>query len=190
MSQKSVRQVQAAVAEAAGTFILVLVVELSSRAGLAPFIAIGFCLAVLIFSMGHISGGHYNPAVSFAHLVAGKLSFMQTAVYMAAQVGGGLIGSLLALSMSLDASAPTPGRASHPQVAAFYIELIYSLGLAFVVLGSAGVKEKLPNSFFGLSIGLFVLGGISAAAQFSGAGTTHRYFCAHSVCIALQAARI
>ena len=60
-----------------GTFILVLTVGLSTStkgAGdLAP-LAIGSALMVMVFAGGHISGAHYNPAVSFAALLAGKLS--------------------------------------------------------------------------------------------------------------------
>jgi aquaporin Z len=66
--------------EAIGTFFLVFTIGMTvidpGAGPLAP-LAIGAALAVMIFAGGHISGGHYNPAVSFAAAIRGALSWME-----------------------------------------------------------------------------------------------------------------
>ncbi len=84
--------------EFVGTFVLVLTIGLATStkgAGdLAP-LAIGSALMVMVFAGGHISGAHYNPAVSFAALLAGKLGRRQTASYVLTQLVAGALAALL-----------------------------------------------------------------------------------------------
>src|SRR5271154_4179407 len=96
--------------EFVGTFVLVLTVGLSTSSegagDLAP-LAIGSALMVMVFAGGHISGAHYNPAVSFAALLTGKLRLRQTACYVLAQLAAGALAALLVRAY---AGPATPAR--------------------------------------------------------------------------------
>jgi glycerol uptake facilitator-like aquaporin len=79
-----------------GSFILVLTVGLSTSskgAGDLSPLAIGSALMVVVFAGGHISGAHYNPAVSFAALLAGKLRPRQTASYILTELAAGVLAA-------------------------------------------------------------------------------------------------
>merc|ERR1719217_237046 len=81
------------VAEFLGTFYLVLTVGLNVLGkSPAPVFSIAAALMCMIFSLGNVSGGHFNPAVTFAILISGRqiISATEAAAYMAAQVGGGV----------------------------------------------------------------------------------------------------
>src|ERR1700732_719189 len=89
-----------------GTFFLVLTVGMTvlgqANVGLwAPF-AIGSILMVMIFAGGHISGGHYNPAVSLAVLLRGKISVGDAISYMIAQILGAALASYVVLYLLHD----------------------------------------------------------------------------------------
>src|SRR5579871_4609643 len=87
------------VVEFIGTFFLVLtigcVVLKPGDAGAMAPLAIGSALMVMVFAGGHISGAHYNPAVSFAALLVGKLRRRQTACYVLTQLAAGGLAALL-----------------------------------------------------------------------------------------------
>lgn len=75
------------VVELVGTFLLALAISLSANP-----IAIGLMLMALIYAGGHVSGGHYNPAVSFGAFMRGRLSVEELAWYVGAQFLGALAG--------------------------------------------------------------------------------------------------
>src|ERR1700758_4742626 len=79
-----------------GTFVLVFTVGAAARSGaaLAP-LAIGAALMVMVYAGGHISGGHYNPAVTLAVLVRRRISMRDAALYWVAQFGAGLIAAAI-----------------------------------------------------------------------------------------------
>src|SRR5205823_8562779 len=83
--------------ELIGTFFLVLTIGLSVLGGtpMAP-LAIGSSLMVMVYMGGHVSGGHYNPAVSLAVLFRGKLPVADFVPYLVAQVAGGIVAALFA----------------------------------------------------------------------------------------------
>lgn len=161
------------VTEAIGTFFLVLTVGctviLSSDAskGIIPPLAIGSALMVMVYAGGHISGGHYNPAVSLAAMVRGRLPASELVPYWIAQIAGGLLAAVVAMfltSGAAPAAAPTP-----PDVAkAFVAEFLFTFALAFVVLNAATAKATSGNSFYGLAIGFTVLTGAFAVGSISG----------------------
>ena len=150
-----------------GTFILVLTVGLSTStkgAGdLAP-LAIGSALMVMVFAGGHISGAHYNPAVSFAALLAGKLSRRQTASYALTQLAAGALAALLVRAFVGPATPAVLGSDWKILVG----ELVFTLALAYVVLNvtAAGVTEG--NSVYGLAIGFTVATGFFAVGRTTG----------------------
>jgi len=150
-----------------GTFILVLTVGLaasSQGAGdLAP-LAIGSALMVMVFAGGHISGAHYNPAVSFAALLAGKHRPPQTASYVLTQLAAGALAALLVRAFVGPATPAVLGADWKILVG----ELIFTLALAYVVLNVTSADATEGNSFYGLAIGFTVVTGIFAVGKTTG----------------------
>lgn len=153
-----------------GTFFLVFTVGMTvlgpnSAAMMAP-IAIGSILAVMVYAGAHISGGHYNPAVSLAVFLRGKLSLKDLGVYWIAQLAAGLIAGVLAIYLK-DAH-PSPMELDI--LPAFLAEFLFTFALCYVVLNVATVKETKGNSYYGFAIGFTVLvGAYSVGAVSSGA---------------------
>src|SRR6218665_3232381 len=85
-----------------GTFFLMLTIGCTGIAagpGVIPPLAIGATLMVMIYAGGHISGGHYNPAVTLGVWLRGKCAPAEVPGYMAAQVVGGVLAAVLALNL-------------------------------------------------------------------------------------------
>src|SRR5947209_1873366 len=159
------------VVEAIGTFFLVLTVGQTvinpanqSAAVLAP-LAIGSALMVMVYAGGHISGGHYNPAVTLAVWLRGKCTTLEMPGYMAVQVGGAVAAALTVqfLKGNVQVAAGTPNVA-----AAFLAELLYTFALCYVVLNVATARGTEGNSNYGLAIGFTVMVGAFAVGGISG----------------------
>jgi aquaporin Z len=87
------------IVECIGTFFLVLNIGLTvipGSAGVIAPLAIGSVLMVLVYAGGHISGAHYNPAVTLAVLIRGKCTMADVPVYLTAQILGAVAGALTA----------------------------------------------------------------------------------------------
>lgn len=156
------------IVEFIGTFFLVFTVGLCVRQGapLAP-IAIGSILMVMIFAGGHISGGHFNPAVTLAAFLRGRCSRSDLLPYWIAQfaaaaAAGGLVNFLLA------GRVDTAVLGVHPTMQSFIVEFIFTFALAWVVLNVATTKATMGNSFYGLAIGFTVLVGAITVGGISG----------------------
>jgi aquaporin Z len=155
------------VVEFIGTFFLVLtigfVVLPPSGAGpLAP-LAIGSVLMVMIFAGGHISGGHYNPAVTLAVFLRGKCPKADVLPYWGAQVLGGALAALIVMGMK-----DLPSEPARPDIAkALGAEFLFTFALCYVVLNVATAKGTSGNSFYGLAIGFTVLVGAFAVGNIS-----------------------
>jgi len=153
-----------------GTFILMLTVGMTllgpNDAGLLAPLAIGGALAVMVFAGGHISGGHYNPAVSLAVFLRKKLSFKQLWEYWIVQFTASVIA--VCFTVYLKDSATVTPILFHP-LKAFIAEFIFTFALCYVVLNVATVKATEKNSYFGWAIGLTVLVGAYAVGPISGA---------------------
>lgn len=154
-----------------GTFFLVLtvgmtVMEPGGAGNLAP-LAIGSALMIMVYAGGHVSGGHYNPAVTTAVWLRGRCPAADVPGYMISQVLGGGGAALLALYLKGD-PVVTPKEIS--VFPALIAELIGTFALAYVVLNVATAKATAGNSNYGLAIGFtvtvmaFALGGISGGA--------------------------
>jgi aquaporin Z len=150
-----------------GTFILVLTVGLSTSSkgagDLAP-LAVGSALMVMVFAGGHISGAHYNPAVSFAALLTGNLRLRQAASYVLTQLAAGSVAALLVRALVGPATAAAVGSDWKILVG----ELIFTLALAYVVLNVTSTAATEGNSFYGLAIGFTVATGIFAVGRTTG----------------------
>ena len=145
-----------------GTFLFLTVIALSGAAGpLAP-LAIGGGLMVLVYMGGHVSGAHYNPAVSLALLLRGKLGALELGTYWVAQLAGGLLAFAFGYLLTGRAGGIHPGAGVNP-LSALAVEVVFTLTLALVVLNVAATRATQGNSFYGLAIGFTIM-----AAAFTG----------------------
>ncbi len=152
-----------------GTFFLVFtvgmtVLEPNSSALLAP-LAIGSALAVMVFAGGHISGGHYNPAVSFSVFLRGKLSGKDLGLYWLAQWIAALVAAWLTIYLK---GYPQTTLMNQDVVKALVAEFLFTFALCYVVLNVATAKETKGNSYFGLAIGFTIMIGAYAVGAISG----------------------
>lgn len=156
--------VRKSVAEAIATFLFVfaIVAAVNNSGDFAP-LAIGFALMVLVYAVGHISGGHLNPAVSLGAFLRGAMTGGEMIAYWIAQLIGGALGALASLSLF---PAGTPMQID--TVPAFIAELVFTFILVFVVLNVATSKDHPGNSFYGLAIGTVVFVGASTVGSISG----------------------
>lgn len=170
------------VTEFLGTFFLVLTIGLTvlGKSTFAP-LAIGASLMIMVYMGGHISGAHYNPAVSLAVFLRGKLPPKDLVPYWIAQIAGALVAGLT-YCIVMHGLVLTPGTspiggtfpiepgASVNAFQALLVEFLFTFALALVVLNSATSPHTAGNSFYGLAIGFTVVvaafagGGISGGA--------------------------
>jgi aquaporin Z len=157
------------VVEFIGTFFLVFTVGASSRSAtsLAP-LAIGAVLMVMVYAGGHISGGHYNPAVTIAALVRGRIGAGDAIGYWVAQLIAGLLAAVVVSATVSASPAHTLAPHGHAMASALVVEFLFTFALAYVVLNVATSKDHPDNSFYGLAIGFTVLVGAVAVGGISG----------------------
>ncbi len=156
------------VTEFVGTMLFVLSIGLVvvMQHPVAP-LAIGSALMVMVYMGGHVSGAHYNPAVSLAAMMRGALPRNQLLPYWGAQVLGSFAGALIARVLIGQSFAPAPGVGIHAAVA-LTAEALYTFALALVVLNVAVSKKTSGNSFYGLAIGFTVMVGAFSVGSISG----------------------
>lgn len=158
------------IVEFIGTFFLVFTVGMTviNPGGAGPMapLAIGSALMVMIYAGGHISGGHYNPAVTLAVWTRGRCETKDAIVYFVAQAAAGLVAAFVVLYMK-------PGREIPPPAAldvgrSLVAEFLFTFALAYVVVNVATAKGTAGNSNYGLAIGFTVLTGAYAVGAVSG----------------------
>lgn len=153
--------------ELIGTFFLVFTIGMTvimpGGTGLAP-LAIGSALMVMIFAGGHISGGHYNPAVTLGVWIRGRCDTKDVGPYMVAQVLGALGAALLVKVLKVDPKI----AAGTPDIVRWLVaEFVFTFALVYVVLNVATAKGTSGNSFYGLAIGFTVMTGAFAVGSIS-----------------------
>jgi aquaporin Z len=156
------------VVEAIGTFFLVLtvgMVVIEPGAGALAPLAIGSALMVMVYAGGHISGGHYNPAVTLGVFLRGKATTADLGGSWAVQLLGGVAAALAVGYMKADAVVTAAGFAAAPALMA---EFLFTFALVFVVLSTATARGSAGNSFYGLAIGFTVMVGAYAVGGVSG----------------------
>ena len=157
------------IAEFIGTFFLVLTIGLTgpgAASGVIAPLAIGAVLMVMVFAGGHISGAHYNPAVTLGVLIRGKVKAADVVPYMIMQVVAAAVAALV-VGKFLRAGAPV--TVLTPQVGtAFVAEFLFTFALVYVVLNAATAEGTSGNSFYGLAIGMTVMTGAFAVGDISG----------------------
>lgn len=159
------------IVELIGTFFLVFTVGMcvlpKSAPGLIPPLAIGFSLMVMVYAGGHISGGHYNPAVTLAAFIRGKCPAPDVVPYWVAQILGASLAAVTAIYLVGNSGAVKEiAGADIPKAA--LAEFLFTFALAYVVLNVATSKGTAGNSFYGLAIGSTVLVGAFAVGSISG----------------------
>jgi aquaporin Z len=152
-----------------GTFFLTFVVAVSVLSGsvFTP-LAAGATLMVMIYAGGHISGGHFNPAVTLAVLVRGRIGTVDAVAYWIAQAVAGVIAGVVARALVNPATVKTLTLSGHTEAAAAVVELLFTFALCYVVLNVATSKDQPGNGFFGLAIGFTIVAGAFAVGGISG----------------------
>ncbi len=151
-----------------GTFFLVFTVGstvIPPGAGAFAPLAIGASRMVMVFAGGHISGGHFNPAVTLAVWLRRKCPGRDVAPYWLAQIAAAFVAAWLMHFFKV------PGSAQILPIgikAALLAEFLFTFALAWVVLNTATAKGTAGNSFYGLAIGMTVMTGAYAVGGVSG----------------------
>src|SRR5437763_5047698 len=156
------------IAEFIGTFFLVLTIGctgIGANSGVIAPLAIGAALMVMVFAGGHISGAHYNPAVTLGVLIRGRLNVADVLPYIVAQLSAAATAAVVVkfLRAGIDVSpiAPKIGPA-------LLAEFLFTFALVYVVLNAATAEGTSGNSFYGLAIGMTVMTGAFAVGDISG----------------------
>jgi aquaporin Z len=152
-----------------GTFFLLLTVGCSvivGGAGVIAPLAIGSILGMMIYAGGHISGGHYNPAVTLGVWLRGRCETKDVVPYWVSQVAGAVLAALVVNYLKGDHSAKAMVLNPGPALIA---EFLFTFALVYVVLNTATAKATAGNSYFGLAIGFTVMSGAFAVGAISSA---------------------
>lgn len=157
-----------------GTLFLVMTIGISGNP-----LAIGAILMVMVYMGGHISGAHYNPAVTVAILIRGKITMGEAVRYWIAQIAGAFAGAGLAYYFK-DGST-TVGFDDNMLVQALIGEVLMTFALASVVLNVATSGDTAGNSFYGLAIGFTVFAGAMVMGPISGGAFNPAVSIGHNV---------
>ena len=166
------------ITEFIGTFFLCLTICVAGVFGLsgpnAPF-AIAGILMVMIYAGAHISGAHYNPAVTISIWIRGSCDKSEVVPYAISQLVAGLLAALIAANLivtgSLSEDYPIEMfEPSGTETSIIVSELLFTFALVFVILNVATTESNEGNGFYGAAIAVVVLagaltvGGISMAS--------------------------
>lgn len=160
------------IVEFIGTFFLSLVVCMCSFSSLqgVSSLAPGLILIGLIYASGHNSGAHFNPAVSIAVFLRGKMGLNAVPLYILAQSLGGILAALITVLLTTNKSVPVL-QLSSITLESMLAEFLGTFAIAYVILNVATSKNTQGNDYYGFAIGLAVVGcsfaftGISGAAM-------------------------
>ncbi|MCW5939043.1 MAG: aquaporin [Fimbriimonadaceae bacterium] len=154
--------------ELVGTFFLVFTIGLVVATG-SPIavIAIGVVLMAMIYMGGHVSGAHYNPAVSTALLVSKKMEAKDYAPYVVVQLVAGVLAAFASYFVTGKSFAPAPGQGVE-LAQALLVEVLFTFALAITVLNVACSKKTEGKGFYGLAIGFVIVAAALSAGGVSG----------------------
>ena len=148
--------------EFVGTFFLVI------GAAFGGAIGASLTLMVMIYAGGHISGAHYNPAVTVAVWMRGKIEMKDAVMYWIFQIAGAALAAIVAVYVFNEGSTGDCAELPSTNMRAMLAELLGTFALAYVVLNVATAKANAGNSFYGLAIGGTVLAMATVLGKFSG----------------------
>ena len=151
-------------AEAVGTFMLVVIgpgaaaVNLHTQGAVSHVgVALSFAFVILagVYALGHISGAHFNPAVTAGFWLSGRFPGREVVPYVAAQLAGATVGAcLLRVVLGADARAAATVP-TVPVLSAFTIELVLTFFLMLVIMAVA-TDHRVASPAAGLAVGLTV----------------------------------
>ncbi len=147
-----------------GTFFLVTTIGLTGNP-----LAIGVMLTILVYMGGHISGAHYNPAVTISIFCKKLIEGKEAINYILAQLIASFLGALLVFYINNDLMHVAPNTSYSP-LQIILCELIFTFLLVLVILNVATNKKTEGNSYYGFAIGFTVMasaycvGGVSGGA--------------------------
>jgi aquaporin Z len=151
-----------------GTFFLVLVIGctvIGGDPGVIPPLAIGAALMVMVFAGGHVSGAHYNPAVTLGVCLRGRCDTKDVVPYWISQVVGAVAAAFVVKYLKTGIVV----QSINPQmIPVLVVEFLFTFALVYVVLNAATAKTNANNSFYGLAIGMTVMVGAFAVGGISG----------------------
>ncbi len=158
-------------AEGIGTFFLVFVIILTTNDGigsLAP-LAAGATLAALMYASWHISGAHFNPAVTLAMLMRAKIYRTDALYYVVAQIAGAVLASFFGVFLvSCSGEVRIASHLNNNGLCSIIAEFLGTFGLVYVFLNVVSARGNLGNSFYGLAVGLAFAGAGWALGSISG----------------------
>jgi MIP family channel proteins len=137
-------------------------------------LAYGLTMGIMVISLGHISGGHFNPAVTIGYWVTRKISTFDTVTYWIVQLAGGISAAYLLRRLPVDVWGPvqlgTPDLASGiSRTSGMIFEAVTTFFLVFVVFATAVDERGVFNKMAGLAVGMTVTIGVLFAGPFTGA---------------------
>lgn len=150
------------ITECIGAFFLVMGAILGGAAGAA------LALMIMVYAGGHISGGHYNPAVTLSVWMRGKIEMKDAFMYWIFQFAGAIAAALAVVYIFKEEGSGSCIIADNGGTKAIVAELLGTFALCYVVLNVATAKGTSGNSFYGLAIGGTVLAMAIAVGKFSG----------------------
>ncbi|KAF2602172.1 hypothetical protein F2Q70_00027257 [Brassica cretica] len=169
---------QKLIAEMIGTYFLIfagcgVVVVNVLYGGTVTFPGIcvtwGLIVMVMIYSTGHISGAHFNPAVTLTFAVFRRFPWYQVPLYIGAQLTGSLLGSLtLKLMFHVTPAAYFGTTPSDSAAQALAAEIIISFLLMFVISGVA-TDNRAVGELAGIAVGMTIMLNVFVAGPVSGA---------------------
>jgi len=138
-------------------------------------VANGVAIAVMVSSLGHISGGHFNPAITFGFLITRRIKPALALLYWVAQFGGAALAALLvrnllprASSEAVNLGVPALGHGVDAS-SGFLLEAIFTFFLVWVVFATAVDPRGTFKSIAGLAIGLTITIDVLFGGPFTGA---------------------
>ncbi|MBK7796838.1 MAG: aquaporin [Saprospiraceae bacterium] len=142
------------IAELIGSFFICFVACLcyNSNLGQVSGIVIGLALMGMIYAGGHVSGAHYNPAVTLAALIRGKISVAEVPGYILVQLVGALLAGLMVSTFFLGVAKSVDVGMKVPQM--MMGEMLGSFAIVYVLFNVVGSKDTAGNSFYGMAVGL------------------------------------
>jgi len=156
-------------AEFIGTFFLALTICTAAVHGsageYAPF-AIAATLMVMIYAVGHISGAHFNPAVTVAVWIRGACDKNDVAPYIGTQLLAGALAAFV--SQELLFSETSVASIQMDTTNAISAEFLYTFALVYVILNVATAEGTEGNSYYGAAIAFVVLAGALTVGEISG----------------------
>lgn len=161
-------------AEFIGTFFLVFIIGMIAfdpnfPPGMAPY-AIAGVLAAMIYALGHVSGGHFNPAVTLVLTISGSSPRSHAGPYMVVQIFAAIVAGLISLwiSSQIQGAAIEVSPMELDILPTMFFEALFTFAMVLVILNVATAKAIEGNQFFGLAIGLVILVGVFVAGPVSG----------------------